>query len=78
MENRNPHYPTMKEVIIYFNQKGFENEDTELFFKEFNKKNWQNSKGRPLNNWRAKANDRMWKKQKNNPYLRSKGTLMFN
>lgn len=70
--------PTLKEVKIYFDQKGFEEGDAKSFFKEFHKKNWQNSKGKPLGNWRAKANERMWLKQKDNSYLRSKATLMFN
>ncbi|MDA9555667.1 hypothetical protein N9R54_05465 [Pelobium sp.] len=78
MRIKNEDSPTLKEVKIYFDQKGFEEGDAESFFKEFQKKNWQNSKGKPLVNWRAKANDRMWLKQKYNSYLRSKATLMFN
>lgn len=78
MKNQIAISPTLREVKIYFGQKGFEEEDAESFFKEFQKKNWQNSKGKPLMNWRAKACERMWRKQKDNPYLRSKQTLLFN
>ncbi|HTN19782.1 MAG TPA: hypothetical protein VL125_04870 [Pelobium sp.] len=66
------------EVQIYFIQKGFEKEDAETFFKEFKKRQWLNKKGKSLMNWRAKASERMWVKQKDNPYLRSKAKLLFN
>jgi hypothetical protein len=70
--------PTIKEVIIYFDQKGFEEQEAVSFHKEYEMKKWLNSKGKFLKNWRAKANERMWHKQKDNPYLRSKARLLFN
>ena len=72
------HIPTFIEVQIYFNQKGFEMEDAEEFFKEFKKRKFLNKKSEPIKNWRAKASERMWLKQKYNPYLRSKAKLLFN
>ncbi len=72
------HEPTILEVQIYFNQKGFEKEDAEAFFTDLKKRKWLNSKGKPIKNWRAKATERMWLKQKDNSYLRSKAKLLFN
>jgi hypothetical protein len=77
MKNPNIVFPNLREIEIYFIQKGFEREDAKSFFTEFEKENWQNSKGKPLLNWRAKANERMWQKQRNNSYLRSKAILFF-
>lgn len=70
--------PTLIEVQIYFSQKGFEKEDAEKFFHEFKKRKWLNLKGKPIQNWRARASEQMWLKQKDNPYLRSKAKLLFN
>ena len=70
--------PTILEVRIYFNQKGFEKKDADAFFTDFKKREWLNSKDKPIKNWRVKATERMWLKQKDNPYLRSKAKLLFN
>lgn len=56
--------PTIKEVIIYFDQKGFEELEAVLFHKEFEKKKWLNSRGKFFKNWSAKANERMWQNRK--------------
>ncbi len=72
------HEPTILEVQIYFDQKGFEKEDALAFFTYFKKRKWLNLKGKPIKNWRAKATERMWLKQRDNPYLRSKAKLLFN
>lgn len=76
--NSQNHIPTLTEVQIYFNQKGFEKKDAEEFFNYFKKKKWLTLKGKPIKNWRVKATERMWLKQKDNPYLRSKAKLLFN
>ena len=68
--------PSISQITIYFDQKGFEAKEVEDFFNEYNSRNWKGSKGIPVKNWRAKALDWMWQKQKTNPYLRSKAKLI--
>jgi hypothetical protein len=72
MENENAIVPSKLEVEIYFSQKGFEDTDAEQFFDVFSAQNWTGKQGALIKNWRAKALDWMWQKQKSSPYLRSK------
>ena len=68
--------PCFVQVSIFFDQKGFGLQDAETFFKEYSARNWTGTKGIAVKNWRAKALDWMWRRQKNRPYLRSKSKLM--
>jgi len=67
--------PTVLEVEIYFNQKGFEFSDAKLFFEIYESHDWKGSKGSQVKNWRAKALEWMWQKQKESSYQRSKSKL---
>lgn len=69
--------PSIHQATIYFIQKGFEVKDAEQFYKEYSIRNWTGSKGIPVKNWRAKALDWMWQRQRTRPYLRTKAKLIF-
>ncbi|MGB4398910.1 MAG: hypothetical protein WBJ10_06035 [Daejeonella sp.] len=69
--------PTIHQATIYFIQKGFEAIDAEQFFREYSNRNWKGSKGIPVKNWRAKALDWMWQRQRICPYLRTKAKLFI-
>ncbi|TCK80913.1 hypothetical protein [Albibacterium bauzanense] len=75
-KNSNTDIPCFVQVTIFFDQKGFGHEDAESFFKEYSARHWTGTKGIPVKNWRGKALDWMWRRQKNRPYLRSKSKLM--
>jgi len=72
-----PTEPPFFQVIIYFDHKGFELKDAETFFNAYNQRSWKGKKGIPVKNWRTKALDWMWQRQKNRPYLRTKSRLML-
>ncbi|HXH99318.1 MAG TPA: hypothetical protein VNI52_03550 [Sphingobacteriaceae bacterium] len=69
--------PSFIQIAIYFDQKGFEANDAEEFFKEYDDRSWKGLKGIPVKNWRAKALDWMWQKQKASGYLRSRSKLFM-
>ena len=69
--------PSIREATIYFIQKGFEANDAEQFYSEYSERNWTGSKSVPVKNWRAKALDWMWQRQRLRPYLRSKAKLIL-
>lgn len=75
-ENEEPEIPTLFEVNIFFSQKGFREESAETFFSEYSERNWKGRRGIEVENWRAKALDWMWQRQRTRPYLRSKSKLM--
>lgn len=68
--------PTLIQVTIFFDQKGFGDQDAKAFFTEYSDRSWKGKRGIMVKNWRAKALDWMWKRQKNLAYLRSKSKLM--
>lgn len=69
--------PTLIQVTIFFDQKGFGCKEAETFFNEYSIRDWKGKRGILVKNWRAKALDWMWKRQKNLAYLRSKSKLMI-
>lgn len=69
--------PTLIQVTIFFDQKGFGDQDAEAFFNEYSDRSWKGKKGILVKNWRAKALDWMWRRQKKWAYLRSKSKLMI-
>jgi len=69
--------PTLIQVYIFFDQKGFGSKEAEAFFNEYSIRNWKGRRGIMVKNWRAKALDWMWKRQKNLAYLRSKSKLII-
>lgn len=75
--NEEPEIPTLFEVIVFFDQKGFEVKFAENFFYEYSKRNWKGKRGVQVKNWRAKALDWMWQRQRTRPYLYSKSKLMI-
>lgn len=76
-EITNIRIPTLIQVTIFFDQKGFGCKESEAFFNEYSNRNWKGMRGILVKNWRAKALDWMWEKQKNLAYLRSKSKLMI-
>ncbi|WP_118194284.1 hypothetical protein [Albibacterium indicum] len=76
-ENRTGDIPKLLEIKIFFDQKGFETHDAIAFFDEYSERNWKGRRGVWVKNWRAKALDWMWQRQRTRPYLRSKSKLMI-
>ncbi len=58
-EIANIQIPTLIQVTIFFDQKGFGNKDAEAFFNEYSIRNWKGSRGITVKNWRTKALDLM-------------------
>ena len=77
MDNENL-IPTYSEVQIYFDQKGFNKDEANSFYRFYCLSNWVGKKGAPIKNWRTKALEWMWRLQKNNPYQRSKARMIIN
>jgi hypothetical protein len=69
--------PSLSQITIFFDQKGFELKDAEAFFTEYSARQWRGRRGVMVKNWRAKALDWMWRLQKDRPYLRTKQKLIF-
>lgn len=69
--------PSLSEALIFFDQKGFGVKDSKAFFTEYSERNWRGKKGISVKNWRAKALDWMWQRQKIHPYLRTRVKLIF-
>ena len=70
--------PTPSQVQIYFDQKGFNEEEANRFYQFFDLSKWVGKKGAPIKNWRTKALEWMWQIQKNHPYQRSKAKMIIN
>jgi type III secretory pathway component EscR len=47
--------PTKNHVLIYFLQKGAQEENALNFYAHFQKKKWKNNKNTKLNNWKIAA-----------------------
>lgn len=77
MENQIGNIPSFLEVEIFFDQKGFKAKDAIAFFDDYSERNWKGRRGVLVKNWRAKALDWMWQRQRTRPYLRSKSKLMI-
>lgn len=75
--NLKKNIPTLLQITIFFDQKGFELKDAEAFYNEYCSREWKGGRGVIVKNWRAKALDWMWRLQKKRPYLRSKAKLMI-
>lgn len=76
-ENKESEIPIFFEVTVFFDQKGLGEKFAEDFFTEYSKRNWKGRRGVQVTNWRAKALDWMWQRQRNRPYLRSKSKLII-
>jgi hypothetical protein len=47
--------PTKNHVLIYFLQKGAQEENAMKFYAHFQKKKWKNNRNTKLNNWKTAA-----------------------
>lgn len=52
--------PTLKHVIIYFDQKGQSPEAAEAFFKHHQSNKWKTKRGCSIHDWKAAANNWIW------------------
>lgn len=47
--------PSLRDVKIYFSQKGISESEAESFYQFYEQKAWMNGKRRPVKNWKHKA-----------------------
>ncbi|WP_346238688.1 hypothetical protein ABDK00_004540 [Niabella insulamsoli] len=55
--------PSLKEVVIYFDQKGLAAKAAEAFFKAQRQRKWKTEKGLPIRSWKTVANNWIWMHQ---------------
>jgi hypothetical protein len=55
--------PALRHVIIYFDQKGSSSESAKEFFGHYKSRGWKTEKGCPIKNWKALANNWIWKEK---------------
>lgn len=58
--------PPLKNVIIYFDQKGLPAKTAEGFFRYHQARKWKTEKGMPIRNWKTVANNWIWVHQQMN------------
>nr|WP_199077409.1 hypothetical protein [Pedobacter sp. ASV19] len=56
--------PQKAHVIAYFIQKGRQEQESLAFYNYYSLKNWRNSTGEPIKNWKTLAWNWIW----NNPF----------
>ncbi|MGN6639036.1 MAG: hypothetical protein ACTHJ8_09010 [Mucilaginibacter sp.] len=64
--------PALEYVLIFFDQAGFPEEEARQFFQHHESSYWCGPRGRPINNWKTKAQEWIWEIKLRNPYLRIK------
>jgi len=64
--------PAKEHVRIFFDQAGFTETEAEKFFQHHESAGWQGRKGRPIRNWKTKAQEWLWEIKSQNPHLRLK------
>jgi hypothetical protein len=62
--------PLLDHVFIFFDQAGFEMEEARKFYDHYAATGWKGIKGRPLRNWKTKAQEWIWELKTAKPYLR--------
>ena len=64
--------PDLKQIQIYFDQKGFSEKEAHRFFEYYKVRNWLSKRGLPIKNWRQAALEWLWRLISSSPYLRIK------
>jgi len=65
--------PTLKEVKIYFSQKGIPEIEAERFFQHYAQKQWKTRHGQLLKSWKYVARSWVMKVYEAQPWLFNKG-----
>jgi len=64
--------PDRSHILIFFNQAGFAEAEAQRFLKYYENNDWTGLKGKPIRNWKTKANEWIWELKRLNPHLRFK------
>lgn len=68
--------PTIKNVISYFEEKGFDEELAQLAFEYYDDMNWVDSKGNVIRNWKLKMNQ-VWMKNNDKKKKTPRSTMKY-